>query len=94
MNDTPEAVETRYRAMLMALSGPERLAMGGRMHRTARALMRAGILAELGPDADEAEVRRRIFLRLYGDDLAEPHRSRALERVIAATKRPSARPDY
>lgn len=63
-----------------------RHAMGARMLTTAKALARAGIALEL-PGASESELRRRLFLRFYGDEIPEPHRSRIAAR-IAATDRP------
>ncbi len=91
MKDTPPALEARY-AELLRRAGPQRrLAMGASMLRTARSLAVLGIIDRLGDD-DPVAVRRELFLRFYGDDLPEPHRTRALERVIAAARR-SARSD-
>ena len=88
MNDTPPDVERRYREMLLALPGRRRLEMGASMHATARALARAGILARR-PDATEAELRRALFLRFYGDDLSP----RARERILAwLAEQPEATP--
>ena len=78
MNDTPPDVERRYRQMLLALPGKRRLEMGASMHATARALARAGMLAR-HPEATEAELRRALFLRFYGDDLSP----RARDRIVA-----------
>ncbi len=85
-NDTHPEIAARYRAMIQKLTPSERVAMGGRMNAAARTLARAGIVAELGPGATEAQIRERLFLRWYGD-LPEPHRSRALAQVLAATPR-------
>ena len=78
MNDTPPDVDRRYRQMLLALPGRRRLEMGASMAAAARALARAGILAR-HPDATEAELRRALFLRFYGDDFSP----RARERILA-----------
>lgn len=83
-SDTHPEIAARYRAMLQELTPSERFAMGARMHTAARRLARAGILAELGPEASERQIREQLFLRWYGD-LPEPHRSRALAHVLAAT---------
>ena len=77
MNDTPPDVERRYRDMLLALPGARRVEMGASMYATARALARAGILAER-PDASEAEVRQALFLRFYHDDFSPPQLARIL----------------
>ncbi len=76
MNDTPQHVETRYQRMLLELSPSERLRMASRMFDTARRLMRAG-MAEKSP----SEVRRQLFLRLYGHDI---HDDKFREKAIAA----------
>lgn len=85
MKDTPDAVEARYVAMLQRVGPRRRLAMGSAMLDSARALLRAGLVDRLGA-VDEVTFRREMFLRFYGDELAEPHRSRALERVMAAAR--------
>lgn len=81
MKDTPPDVEARYRAMLMALSPQERLRMGARMLMTSRALVRASIVAELGPDAPEREIRRRMVLRFYGSELGVEVAETVLARI-------------
>jgi len=62
MTDTPPEVDERYRQMLLALSPGERVRMVCRMFATGRALMKAGLASK-----GEAEQRREIFTRLYGD---------------------------
>ena len=51
----------------------------------ARTLVRAGLVDRLG-EVDESTARRELFLRFYGEDLPEPHRTRALERIVAAAR--------
>jgi hypothetical protein len=65
MNDTPEAVQNRYRMLLMRRSGSERLYMGCAMFDTARALARANLRVSSHSDA---ELRVRLFMRTYGGD--------------------------
>ncbi|MET0849869.1 MAG: hypothetical protein ABW020_01965 [Candidatus Rokuibacteriota bacterium] len=77
MTDTPPEVERRYRALLMALPAERRSRMGASMSATARALVRASILAGR-PDASEAELRQAVFLRFYGEDFSPPERARIL----------------
>ncbi|MDQ3031311.1 MAG: hypothetical protein M3Y87_02765 [Myxococcota bacterium] len=81
MKDTPADVEARYRAMLAALSPEERLRMGARMVTTSRALVRASIVAELGPGATHREIRRRMLLRFYGRELAPEVAETVLRRI-------------
>src|SRR2546426_11364289 len=51
--------------MLLARSPEERLTMGCSMSATARALVRASVLAQ-DPHASSAALRRALFLRFYG----------------------------
>ena len=46
MKDTRPEIEQKYRAMLLARSGEERLKIGCSMHATAQALVRASVLAQ------------------------------------------------
>ena len=64
----------------MARSGEDRLKMGGEMFDAARALVQAGLLARAGP-ADEAEMRARLFMRLYGADVAPQTAERIATRL-------------
>jgi hypothetical protein len=79
MTDTAPEIEQRFRAMVMARSGEERLKMGCSMHQAAQRLVRASVLAR-HPQATPAEVRRALVLRFYGRDL-NPDQLRA---VLAA----------
>ena len=80
MTDTSPEVMERYRAMLLARSGGERLKMGFSMNATARALIRASVLAK-DPQASLATVRRALFLRLYGHEFNAEERERILARL-------------
>ena len=82
MNDTPPAVEAKYREMLMAKSPAERLAMACGMFATAKALVQAGLLQKHGP-LTHAELRRLTFLRFYGEDFSESEREKILKRLMA-----------
>lgn len=87
MADTPPHVERRYRELLMARSGAERVRMGASLHATARALVRASILARR-PEASETELRQALSLRFYGDDFSPPGRERILawlDRTVSET---------
>jgi len=80
MTDTSPEVMERYRAMLLARSGEERLKMGSSMNATARALIRASVLAK-DPQASPATLRRALFLRLYGHEFDTEERERILARL-------------
>ena len=71
MRDTSEDIEKKYRSMLLALEPAERVEMGCRMFSTAKALASAGIRHELKGKAGPGEIRRKIFLRFYGNDFSE-----------------------
>lgn len=75
MNDTPPAVEARVRTLLAARSGSDRVRMACEMFTMARAVMVADIRRR-DPGISDAELRVRIFERLYGDDLDEATRAR------------------
>ncbi len=85
MNDTPPAVERRFRDLMLERSGEERLRMGCSMHATAQALVRASVLEE-DPQASPAAIRRALFLRFYGTDFD----AEARQRIIAALEETEA----
>ena len=84
MNDTPADVEARYRHMLLACSGEDRLRMGFSMYSTARALVVASILTS-EPEASPERIREAIFLRFYGRDFDEATR----DRIAVSLARPA-----
>jgi Uncharacterised protein family (UPF0158) len=88
VNDTPPGVMQRYRAMLLARSPEERLKMGCSMGATARALVRASVLAR-DPHASPAAVRRALFLRFYGHEFDAVEQKRILERLGQDEPRPA-----
>lgn len=77
MTDTPPELARRYRTLLLARSGEERLKMGCSMHAAAKALARASIL-ERDPLISPAGLRQALFLRFYGDDFDAGSRQRIL----------------
>ena len=80
MNDTRPEIAEKYRQMLLARSGEERLTMGSSMNATARALVRASVLAR-DPHASPGAVRRELFLRFYGHEFDAEARERILARL-------------
>jgi hypothetical protein len=90
MADTPADVEARYRHMLLARSGEDRLRMGFSMYATARALVVASILAS-DPGASPERIRQAIFLRFYGREFDEATRDRiavSLARPVRSNPKP------
>jgi hypothetical protein len=65
MDDTSPAIKELFQAKLMELSGEERFIRGTLMFDAARAM----ILASLPKDLDPAELRRRLYERIYGEPL-------------------------
>jgi hypothetical protein len=80
VSDTPTEVMGRYRAMLLARSPAERLKGGCSMGATARALVRASVLAQ-DPNASPTDVRHALFLRFYGNEFDAAERERIMERL-------------
>lgn len=91
MTDTPPDVMQRYRAMLLARSPEERLKMGCSMGATARALVRASVLAQ-DPHASPAALRRALFLRFYGHEFEAAERERIMERLDRADTKAEGSP--
>ena len=65
MTDTPAEIERLVRDKIMARSAEERFVMGAQMFESAREM----ILASLPRGLSEAEQRRRLFKRFYGEEL-------------------------
>jgi hypothetical protein len=84
MTDTPPDIEDAYTAMFARLTGEERLRMVSDMFETARALVIADIRAR-DPDILPAELRARLFTRLYADDLDERTFAAALTALKASS---------
>jgi hypothetical protein len=82
MKDTSDAMEQRYREMLMSRSGEERVLMAFAMFDFARAIMR-GSLEKQFPDP--VELKTQMFLRMYGQDFP----AEQLEKIVAWLRRVS-----
>jgi uncharacterized protein UPF0158 len=91
VTDTPPEVMQRYRAMLLARSPEDRLKMGCSMSATARALVRASVLAQ-DPHASPAAVRRALFLRFYGHEFDAAERERIMDWLDRAEAQPHGSP--
>ena len=80
MKDTSEDMELIYNQMIMEKSGEERLKMGFSMFDFARQQVIASIKRDR-PACDVGELRRRIFLRFYGEDFSPEEREKILEKI-------------
>ena len=89
VKDTPAAIERKFRAMLMKRSGAERLKMGCSMHATALALAKASLLQKR-PGAHPAELKRSLFLHMYGADFEPEQRKRIASAFLKSAQHPSA----
>jgi len=78
VTDTPPPIEKLQREMLMRRSGAERMRMGAAMFEAARRVVRASLGDPDGRD-QSAEMRVKLFLRVYGPDFDSATR----ERIIA-----------
>ena len=63
--DTLPKIERMIRDKIMALSGEERFIMGAQMFDAAREVVKAS----LPPGLSEAEQRRQLFKRRYGNEI-------------------------
>jgi len=81
MRDTSEAMDRRYRDLLLKRSGEERLKMGFSMYASAQAMVRASVLADR-PSASAFALKRVVFLRFYGQDFDSAERKRILRALL------------
>ncbi len=83
MKDTSDAMERKYRDMLLKCSGEKRLKMGCSMHATAQALVRASALQD-EHSASPASLRKILFLRFYGQDFDTATRKKIIRALTKA----------
>ncbi|HZS08297.1 MAG TPA: hypothetical protein VFD58_25915 [Blastocatellia bacterium] len=79
MDTTPE-VEKLFREMLMARSSEERIRMAASMFDTAREV----IPASFPPGLTRAEIKSRLFERLYAEELAKSETLRQFREQIGS----------
>lgn len=65
MSDTAPEITAIVRTRLMECSGAERFLMGARMFEAAREM----VLASFPPELSDAERKRRLYERFYGEAL-------------------------
>jgi hypothetical protein len=83
MNDTAPEIDERFRAMLLARTGEERLIMGCAMRETARALVEASLLQQ-DPHANVEALRK--GLRFYGHEFDAETRANILAAIESAAR--------
>lgn len=81
MTDTPADVDARYRQLLLARPGEDRLRIS--MYATARAMVVASILAS-EPGASPQRIREAIFRRFYARDFDTSTCDRIVARLATA----------
>ena len=75
MNDTSALVNTAYRQLLEHVSGEERLRFASESFESAKVIVRAS----LSGIENEVELRKKMFLRFYGNDVDEMFIQKFLE---------------
>lgn len=82
MSDTPASMQERWRRALLSKPGAERLAIGCDMFDDAKRLALAGLRAQ-NPGTTAAELKALLFVRLYGQELAQDRMAKILARFAA-----------
>ncbi len=82
MNDTHPEIAIRFRELMMRKSGEERLLMGCSMYDTAKEIVRSAIYNSR-PGITDAELKREVFLRFYGQEFSEAERDKLLSALGA-----------
>lgn len=80
MTDTSPDVQARFDELMRQRSGTDRVRMMSEMFDFARALVLSN-LRDTHPGATDAELRMRLFDRLYGDDIAPASREGIVARL-------------
>jgi len=80
MHDTPVDIEQRMAQMMARRTPAERLRMASSMFDFGRNLVIAGLKREY-PALNEAQLRTRMFLRLYSDDFTHIEIKRIIKRI-------------
>ena len=80
MSDTSVDIEKRMSEMITRRTPVERLKMASSMFDLGKKLMVAGLQQEHG-SLNEAQIRARIFLRLYGDCYSQAEIERIVKRI-------------
>jgi len=82
MFDTHPEIAVRYRDLMMSKTGQERLVMGCSMYDTAKQIVLSAV-RNRRPGITDAEIKREIFLRFYGQEFSETDREKLLSALGA-----------
>ena len=82
MFDTHPEIAVRYRDLMMSKTGQERLVMGCSMYDTAKQIVLSAV-RNRRPGITDAEIKREIFLRFYGQEFSEADREKLLSALGA-----------
>jgi hypothetical protein len=82
MFDTHPEIAVRYRELMMRKSGQQRLVMGCSMYDTAKEIVRSAIYNSR-PGITDAEIKRKIFLRFYGQEFSEADRKKLISALAS-----------
>ncbi len=80
------SAEDRMRKLMAQRTPAERLRMCSRMFAGARTLMQAGMAQQEGRK-NASDMRRQLFLRLYGADFSENQRDTILKALLQEISR-------
>lgn len=81
MKDTTAEIESIFYEEIMKKSGQERLKMGFSMFDMARRQIIAAIRND-NPDTDLMDIKKGIFIRLYGDEFSSEEQRKILSHLI------------
>ena len=79
MNDTSPEIQRKYYKMIMDLPPEERLMMSVDMFESVKTM----ILSSLDKDLSEKEIKKQLFLRLYGNDFNEEEKKAIIQSITA-----------
>ena len=80
MKDTHPNIEKKFRELMMAKSGSERMMMGMSMFDDACSIATSAIQMAY-PNISPAELRQQLFLRCYGHEFSKQKVSEILKRL-------------
>ncbi len=83
MKDTDRDIERKYRELMAKKSGEERLKMGFDMFRFASKFIISS-LREKG--VEDKDLRKHVFLRVYGNDFSEEEKKKIIARLDSFQK--------
>ncbi len=82
MFDTHPEIAVRFRELMMRKSGEQRLLMGCSMYDAAKQIVLSAI-HNRQPEITDAEIKREIFLRFYGEEFSQADREKLLSALAS-----------